>query len=232
MQKEKLRDFKSRVTFGISSLKERIPLAQRIQDLADTTLLNILHQSFLAQGLGKLRFEYSISGSAVALASPGFLKKQSDTKNNLVLHYELRRTGQANHFDKYVTVVVPSWRKTALREMGWILFASIALTVMMLLVLCSTSLLGAKDPSSPQDEKNNAIKTMMQQLEAPLSTVSLAADALRNDKVMHDPGKIRFYQQVISEENERMNREVEKLVRMNTNKSRKLPFDKLFRVKR
>ena len=126
--------------------------------------------------------------------------------------------------------------KLALKEMGWILFTSIVLTIMMVLILCSASLLGAKDQPSHHDEKSDAIKIVMQQLEEPLSTVSVAADALRNDKVMHDPGKISFYQQVISQENERMNREVEKLLRMNTAKEEtsksKFSLNRLFRIKR
>ncbi len=238
MQKEKLHNFKTRVTFGVNVLTDRIPLAQKIHDIADTTIFNILHQSFLAQGLGKLRFEYAVYGSEISIASPGFYQLQSGRKDNLVLNYELRRTGQNNHVENgFVTVVVPSWKKTALKEMGWIFSASIALTIMMMLIFFSASLAGAKDQGTPHDEKSTAIKYMMQQLEEPLSTVSVAADALRNDKVMHDPGKISYYQNIISEENERMNREVEKLMRINSINEeqkvvRRFSLSRLLRIKR
>jgi hypothetical protein len=53
---------------------------------------------------------------------------------------------------------------------------------------------------------------MMQQLETPLSTVSVAAEVLRNVRVMHDLGKMNYYQQIINEENQHMNENVEKFL--------------------
>jgi hypothetical protein len=42
-----------------------------------------------------------------------------------------------------------------------------------------------------------AINHLMQRLETPLSTISVAAEALRNARVAHDMREIHYYQQVI-----------------------------------
>ncbi|MBS1662241.1 MAG: hypothetical protein JST68_14445 [Bacteroidetes bacterium] len=53
---------------------------------------------------------------------------------------------------------------------------------------------------------------MIQQLETPLSTMSVAAEALGNEKVMHNSEKRRFFQQAIDEENKRMTEQVKKIL--------------------
>ena len=96
--------------------------------------------------------------------------------------------------------------------MGWIIFGSVLLTVMIVAVfVCASMISNRRQPL--YDSKTMVIQNMMQQLEAPLSSVSVAAEALRNAKVKHDPGKIDYYQQVITEESQRMNEQVEKFLR-------------------
>jgi two-component system phosphate regulon sensor histidine kinase PhoR len=50
------------------------------------------------------------------------------------------------------------------------------------------------------------------ELKTPLDTISLAIDALTNEKVIHDADKIKIYSGMIKEENKRMNKQVEKIL--------------------
>ena len=53
---------------------------------------------------------------------------------------------------------------------------------------------------------------MTHELKTPLATISLAIDALTNEKVIHDTDKIKIYSSMIKEENKRMNKQVEKIL--------------------
>ncbi len=53
---------------------------------------------------------------------------------------------------------------------------------------------------------------MTHELKTPLATISLAIDALTNEKVIHDTEKIKIYSGMIKEENKRMNKQVEKIL--------------------
>ena len=54
---------------------------------------------------------------------------------------------------------------------------------------------------------------MTHELKTPLATISLAVDALRNEKVMQDRQKSNYFSSIIKEENKRMNKQVETILR-------------------
>lgn len=54
---------------------------------------------------------------------------------------------------------------------------------------------------------------MTHEFKTPLATISLAVDALRNDKVKNDGEKMNYFSNIIKEENLRMNRQVETILR-------------------
>jgi len=60
--------------------------------------------------------------------------------------------------------------------------------------------------------KSDFINNMTHELKTPLATISLAIDALTNEKVIHDADKIKIYSSMIKEENKRMNKQVEKIL--------------------
>jgi two-component system phosphate regulon sensor histidine kinase PhoR len=97
--------------------------------------------------------------------------------------------------------------------MIWPIAASVLLTIMIVVIFCYASILGARNQQSYYDIRTKVLKNMLQQLETPLSTMSVAAEALRNARVMQDAGKMNYYQRVINEENKRMNEQVEKFLR-------------------
>ena len=212
IEKNKLQQFRSRMIMGLEGVARDQPFASTVRGLADTAISSLLRRSFLSKGLGNVRFEYAIALGDKQLTSPGFHTKQTDTANNLVLHYVLQRTGQRQAPDELMTVVVPLWKKFALRKMGWTILASVLLTIMISAVFCSASFFAWRKQQTLYDSRSKLIQNMMQQLEAPLSTVSLAADALRNTKVMHDPGKVDYYQQILTQESQRMNEQVERFL--------------------
>jgi two-component system phosphate regulon sensor histidine kinase PhoR len=53
---------------------------------------------------------------------------------------------------------------------------------------------------------------MTHEFKTPLATISLAVDALRNEKVIHDREKSGYFTGIIKEENRRMNKQVETIL--------------------
>jgi two-component system phosphate regulon sensor histidine kinase PhoR len=53
---------------------------------------------------------------------------------------------------------------------------------------------------------------MTHEFKTPLATISLAVDALRNEKVMQDKQKSEYFSGIIKEENKRMNKHVETIL--------------------
>jgi K+-sensing histidine kinase KdpD len=209
LQKDKLQQFKSQMFAAIESAASKASL----HELADTAIANIFRKSFSTKGLGNVKFEYALALHDKQVASAGFDQKQSHGASNLVLHYVLRHTGEKQHENEMVTILVPFWKKIALKEMSWIIVASVLLTLMICAIFYSVSYFCKKEQTARYDNRTNLVRNMMQQLESPLSTMSVAAEALRNAKVMHDERKVNYYQQIITEESHRMNEQVEKFLR-------------------
>jgi two-component system, OmpR family, phosphate regulon sensor histidine kinase PhoR len=98
-----------------------------------------------------------------------------------------------------------------IREMGWMIVASIVFTTIIVLAFAVTvrTLFNQKKLS---EIKSDFINNMTHELKTPLATISLAIDALTNEKVIHDTDKIKIYSSMIKEENKRMNKQVEKIL--------------------
>ena len=98
-----------------------------------------------------------------------------------------------------------------IREMGWMILASIVFTCIIVLAFAVTvrTLFNQKKLS---EIKSDFINNMTHELKTPLATISLAIDALTNEKVIHDADKIKIYSSMIKEENKRMNKQVEKIL--------------------
>jgi two-component system phosphate regulon sensor histidine kinase PhoR len=98
-----------------------------------------------------------------------------------------------------------------IREMSWMIIVSIVFTtiIIMAFVLTVRTLFNQKKLS---EIKSDFINNMTHELKTPLATISLAIDALTNEKVIHDTDKIKIYSSMIKEENKRMNKQVEKIL--------------------
>jgi len=60
--------------------------------------------------------------------------------------------------------------------------------------------------------KSDFINNMTHEFKTPLATISLAVDALNNERVLHDPDKMQYFRGIIKEENKRMNKHVETIL--------------------
>lgn len=89
---------------------------------------------------------------------------------------------------------------------GGVLFTMIIITAFALTI---RTMLNQKKLS---EIKSDFINNMTHELKTPLATISLAIDAIRNEKVMSKPEKIQYFSGIIKEENKRMNKQVESIL--------------------
>ncbi|MEO9210437.1 MAG: HAMP domain-containing sensor histidine kinase, partial [Ginsengibacter sp.] len=89
---------------------------------------------------------------------------------------------------------------------GAILFTLIIFTAFFITI---RALLNQKKLS---EIKSDFINNMTHEFKTPLATISLAVDALKNEKVINDKTKIEYFTRIIKDENKRMNKQVETIL--------------------
>lgn len=209
LQDDKLREFRSRAIRAIIGASKKSPLNDFWHELSDTRIAAILAQSFSAMGLDDIRVEFSIDSGHDQRRSRGFTQKTTADAGNLVLSYQLRPDSQKT--DARLTVVIPAWKQIALKDMQWVFAICGLLTIMVGAVFWCALILNRRRRQYCYDNRTDMMRHLMQQLEIPLSTLSVAVEALANEKVRCNAEKRRFFQQVIDEESERMNERVRKV---------------------
>ena len=62
--------------------------------------------------------------------------------------------------------------------------------------------------------KTDFINNMTHEFKTPIATINIASDALKNVKIISEPDKVKYYADLIKQENKRMNTHVEMVLRM------------------
>ena len=62
--------------------------------------------------------------------------------------------------------------------------------------------------------KTDFMNNMTHEFKTPLATISVATDALKNKMISANPDKVKYYANMIKQENKRMNHQVETVLRM------------------
>jgi two-component system, OmpR family, phosphate regulon sensor histidine kinase PhoR len=106
---------------------------------------------------------------------------------------------------------VPNMKAVALKQMHWMIIGAVFFTLVIIAAFYVTvsALLRQKKMS---EIKNDFINNMTHEFKTPLATISLAVDALRNEKVIEDRSKMNYFSGIIKEENKRMNKHVETIL--------------------
>lgn len=156
----------------------------------------------------KQSFEFGITNiyKNIIIQSDGFRMTDQETLSKILLSPEDSYRSQETLF-----LFIREDKNLIIREMGWMIVASIVFTTIIVLAFALTvrTLFNQKKLS---EIKSDFINNMTHELKTPLATISLAIDALTNEKVIHDADKIKIYSGMIKEENKRMNKQVEKIL--------------------
>jgi two-component system phosphate regulon sensor histidine kinase PhoR len=176
-----------------------------------------LKSVFDKQELKKMDFEFAVltSEGETEMQSAHFAEAFFDEENKKQVHtYILPETGtdldgiaQAEQ----LIVVVPSFKKQVWDSLKWVVVGA-ALFMLIILAAFFVTLKSLFNQKKLSEIKSDFINNMTHEFKTPLATISLAVDALKNEKVQKDISKIIYFTSIIKEENTRMNKHVETIL--------------------
>ncbi len=85
---------------------------------------------------------------------------------------------------------------------------------MIIITVFSLSIYNMQIQRKSSEVKTDFINNMTHEFKTPIATINIASDALKNEKIYTDPEKVKYYANLIKQENKRMNAHVEMVLRM------------------
>jgi two-component system phosphate regulon sensor histidine kinase PhoR len=181
-------------------------------------------KTFQLNDLKGVSFEFAIGtlgpfgNNIFEKTSSHFFKAYEDTSHNYFVIRGLRDPsssgfmGETIGVNELLIVVVPGIKDIVLRSLRWNIAASILFTLAILAAFYFTirTMIQQKKIG---EMKTDFINNMTHEFKTPLATISLAVDSMRNEKVIQDQEKMRYFSGIIKEENLRMNRQVETILK-------------------
>jgi two-component system phosphate regulon sensor histidine kinase PhoR len=178
-----------------------------------------LRKSFNYHGLKDTKFEFAILNDAGVLGyemkSKGFVGVVEDTVRHYQFFYPIQApSGNSREGlvpEESMLVIVPNVKHIVISQLRWMIAGAVLFTIILLAAFYVTlnALIRQKKLS---EIKNDFINNMTHEFKTPLATISLAVDALRNEKVLQNREKMNYFSGIIKEENKRMNKQVETIL--------------------
>ncbi len=179
-----------------------------------------IKMAFNKQGLKKTGFEFAVINrnsitNSYEMQTINFSKFMADTTRSRTFWFPLSApSGSITEgliADEELWVIVPNVKNFLLESMSWMIGGSILFTLIIFTAFFITvhTMLRQKKLS---EIKSDFINNMTHEFKTPLATISLAVDALRNEKVWSNREKTDYFSSVIKDENKRMNKQVETIL--------------------
>ena len=178
----------------------------------------IIRAAFDKKGLKKVPFEFAIIPTTLMgeeIQSENFFKLYSDSTNNKMHVIQLESPGgslsEGISPQELLMITVPHAKNFIWDSMTWFIVGAILFTLIIVAAFFLTvrALLKQKKLS---EIKSDFINNMTHEFKTPLATISLAVDALKNEKVIGNREKMEYFTRIIKEENKRMNKQVETIL--------------------
>lgn len=181
--------------------------------------INDIIKGSLSQYIKKdVPFEFAVSQNNLTgeeAQSAHFIDYINDTANSIHAVIPLIPASGSSmenlSVQEFLVVIVPNEQSIVLKDIFWFILGSVLFTIIITTAFYITirSLLKQKKLS---EIKSDFINNMTHEFKTPLATISLAVDALKNEKVASDKEKTQYFTGVIKEENKRMNKQVEAIL--------------------
>lgn len=179
-----------------------------------------LRISLKKHGLRKTNFEFAILNrnsitNNYEMQTLNFSKLLADTVRSRAFVFPLSApTGSIAEglvADEELWVIFPNVENFLLESMSWMITGSVLFT----LVICTAFFITVRTmlrQKKLSEIKSDFINNMTHEFKTPLATISLAVDALKNDKVWRSKEKMDYFSSIIKDENKRMNKQVETIL--------------------
>jgi two-component system, OmpR family, phosphate regulon sensor histidine kinase PhoR len=204
--------------FSIEMLKP-LSIGQRV-DVEEVR--KKIEKEFVRRNLKDVKFEFGIAtfdntgNTKFEKMSGNFIQIFEDTTHNFHANFEINAlsgtAGENLSVNEALFVSIPNIKKLVLKSLRWRIVISGFFTLVILAAFYLTvrTMLRQKKLG---EIKNDFINNMTHEFKTPIATISLAVDAMRNEKVINDKEKLGYFSGIIKEENQRMNRQVETILK-------------------
>lgn len=125
---------------------------------------------------------------------------------NMIPNISIDRMGNIRLFVK-----LKEPKNYLVKRASWLITTSIVLTVMIFASFIIIIYIIFKQ-KKVGEIKSDFINNMTHEFKTPLATISLAVDALNTEKVQTQPEKIKYFTSIIKDENQRLNKQVQKIL--------------------
>ncbi len=156
--------------------------------------------------------------SEYELYSPHFFKAFRDSANHKQFKTPLvaDRAGigeMMNTSFEMLDIIVPTdnYVTTILSSLKWIIGGSVLFTLIIITAFALTIFVMLRQKKLSAI-KSDFINNMTHEFKTPLATISLAVDAIGNDKVLYKKEKVHYFADIIKAENKRMLKQVETIL--------------------
>jgi two-component system phosphate regulon sensor histidine kinase PhoR len=189
------------------------------QHYSDFEIKEKLQKAFTRRDEKDVHFEFGVTSNSTAynleLQSQNFIKEANDNVHNRTVIVPII-PDNAIDLEGYVPfehliIIIPDLKTQVWESMVWMIIGALVFTFIIITAFGVTvqALLRQKKLS---EIKTDFINNMTHEFKTPLATISLAVDALRNEKVLSQPEKMSYFSGIIKEENKRMNKHVETIL--------------------
>ncbi|HPH99069.1 MAG TPA: HAMP domain-containing sensor histidine kinase [Chitinophagaceae bacterium] len=178
-----------------------------------------IQKAFTNQGIKNIKYEFAVAANAnlvtIEMQTDGFEHASEDTLHNRIRVLPIEPLAR-NDWEGLIpyerlVLIIPHFEKQVYKSIGWMIAMAVLFTIIISTAFFLTvhTMLRQKKLS---EMKTDFINNMTHEFKTPLATISLAVDALRNEKVFQDKAKVQYFGNIIKEENKRMNKQVETIL--------------------
>jgi two-component system phosphate regulon sensor histidine kinase PhoR len=209
---------KSELFIANEGMRREIFRPSVVQRFTKEEIAAVIRSAMEKQYLKGIPFEFAVSDNSLngeQLQSDGFFTHFSDSAHNTNFAIPLQPPPGSFYEnltkEEFLVIIVPNQEMIIIKGIFWyilgtVLFAIIITTAFFLTI---RALLKQKKLS---EIKSDFINNMTHEFKTPIATISLAVDALKNEKVIGNKEKTEYFTGIIKEENSRMNKQVETIL--------------------
>ncbi|MCD4774337.1 MAG: HAMP domain-containing histidine kinase [Bacteroidales bacterium] len=185
---------------------EDTPITERI-DFA--SINKIIEKELINKDL-PAQYEFGISEEKDTF----YIKSEGFSEENINYKYKTNLFPEDIYNSKnYLFVYFPD-KKTHLYKSIILLLGFSGFFTLIIIITFAITLYIIQKQKKISEIKSDFMNNMTHEFKTPIATISLAVDSINNPKVIKDRGNIKYYTEIIKEENRRMNSQVENILQM------------------
>ncbi|WP_066438691.1 sensor histidine kinase [Chryseobacterium sp. CCH4-E10] len=184
-----------------------LPITKRVDE---KTLDSVITKELRIRGISAT-FGYGITDKSNKLTSVAN-KLYKEKKDNNTYSYPLFTDSKERTL--YTLALVFPKKEYSLAMNNWPMLLGTFLSLLTILGIYIISINYMMRQKKLAEVKTDFINNMSHEFKTPLATISVATDSLANDKIATNPDKVKYYSELIKQENLRMKKQVENVLNM------------------